>query len=72
MDAASLKNQTIVAVSGAEKLGTVNEILFETDPLRVAALKATDANGDFVVPFERVRRFGPDAVMVESADVRTT
>jgi sporulation protein YlmC with PRC-barrel domain len=72
MDAASLRNQAIIAVSGAERLGTVSEILFETQPLRVAALKASDDNGDFIVPIERVKRFGPDAVMVESPDVRAT
>jgi sporulation protein YlmC with PRC-barrel domain len=72
MDASKLRDQEIISVAGARRLGTVSEILFHTDPLRVAALKASDDSGDFVVPIERVKQFGHDAVMVETPDARAT
>lgn len=70
MDAGTLKDRPIVAVSGAARLGKVSEILFETDPLRVSAIKASGDEGEFIVPIDRVSRFGPDAVMVETAEVK--
>jgi uncharacterized protein YrrD len=70
MDAATLRDREIVSVSEATRLGKVREILFETRPLRVAALRASGEDGEFVVSLDRISRFGPDAVMVESDDVR--
>lgn len=69
MDPATLKNLAIVSVEGAARLGRVREVLFATDPLRVAALQAADKSGESIVPFDRVSSFGPDAVMVETPDV---
>jgi sporulation protein YlmC with PRC-barrel domain len=70
MDAATLKDRPIVSVSEAMRLGKVDEVLFVTDPLRVAALRASGDDSDFIVPIDRINRFGPDAVMVETPDVR--
>ena len=69
MDAKSLKNVAIVSVEGAARLGRVTEVLFETNPLRLAALRASDQSGESVLPFDRVSSFGSDAVMVETPDV---
>jgi uncharacterized protein YrrD len=70
MDAAELRDREIVSVAGANRLGKVREVLFETQPLRVAALKASGDEGEFIISLDRVSRFGPDAVMVESPNVR--
>jgi sporulation protein YlmC with PRC-barrel domain len=70
MDAASLRELEIISVAQANRLGKVSEVLFEIDPLRVAALRANGDEGEFVIPIERIRRFGPDAVMVENSSVR--
>lgn len=69
MDAKSLKNVAIVSVEGAARLGRVTEVLFETDPLRLAALRASDQSGESILPFDQVKSFGSDAVMVETPDV---
>lgn len=68
MDAKALKDVAVVSVEGAARLGRVKEVLFETDPLRVAGLRAADESGESVVPFDRVSSFGSDAVMVERPD----
>ena len=69
MDANSLNDVAVVSVTGAARLGRVTQVLFETDPLRVAGLKAAAASGEFILPFDQVSRFGSDAVMVETPDV---
>jgi uncharacterized protein YrrD len=70
MDAAALRGREIVSVQEAHKLGKVREVLFETQPLRVAALKASGDDGEFIIALGHISRFGPDAVMVESPSVR--
>lgn len=70
MDAATLKDMAIVSVTGATRLGTVNEVLFETEPLRVSALRGTSDEGEFTLSIDRISRFGPDAVMVENPEVK--
>jgi sporulation protein YlmC with PRC-barrel domain len=69
MDADSLNNVAVVSVVEAARLGRVTEVLFEIEPLRVAALKAAAASNEFFVPFEQVSNFGTDAVMVKTPDV---
>jgi sporulation protein YlmC with PRC-barrel domain len=69
MDAKTLNDVAVVSVSEAARLGRVTDVLFETEPLRAAALKASDGSSQFVVPLDQVSSFGTDAVMVESPDV---
>ncbi len=69
MDADSLNDVAIVSVTGAARLGRVSDVLFATDPLRIAALKATGEPNEVILPFDQVSNFGSDAVMVESPDV---
>lgn len=69
MDPLHLKDVAIVSVEGAARLGRIKDVLFETSPLRVAALLAGDDAGESIVRFDRVSSFGSDAVMVETADV---
>ncbi len=69
MEAQKLKGMTVVSISEASRLGLITDVLFETEPLRVAALRAVGEETEFVVPFELVRNLGADAVTVESSQV---
>jgi sporulation protein YlmC with PRC-barrel domain len=69
MDANKLKGMAIVSVAEAARLGAITDIVFEPSPLRVAALQVRGEGNDFVIPFDRVRRLGADAVTVDSIDV---
>lgn len=69
MDPKTLNGVAIVSVEGAARLGRVRDVLFATDPLRVAGLRAADESGESIIPFDRVSSFGSDAVMVETPDV---
>ena len=69
MQAEKLKGMAIVSISEASRLGVVTDVLFETGPLRVAALQAASDDTEFVIPFGLVRSLGSDAVTVESSQV---
>ncbi|HEX5504067.1 MAG TPA: PRC-barrel domain-containing protein [Thermomicrobiales bacterium] len=69
MDVASLKGIAVVSVKEGAKLGRVEDLLFDTRALKVAALRAKGDGQAFVVPFEQVKNIGADAVMVESSQV---
>jgi sporulation protein YlmC with PRC-barrel domain len=69
MDAAKLRTMAIVSVTEGSKLGYVDDVLFDAPALRVAALRARGDGQEFVVPFDRVRSVGADAVTVESSAV---
>jgi sporulation protein YlmC with PRC-barrel domain len=69
MDTNRLKGMAIVSVAQAARLGTITDILFEREPLRVAALQVRGEGVDFVIPFEQIRTLGTDAVTVDSSEV---
>ncbi|HVL54294.1 MAG TPA: PRC-barrel domain-containing protein [Vitreimonas sp.] len=69
MNVDRLKGMTIVSIGDAERLGSISDVLFATDPLRVAALEASAGDSRFVVPFDQVRKLGTDAVTVDSRQV---
>ncbi len=69
MDADSLNDVAVVSVAEAARLGRVTDVLFEVEPLRVAALKAVAGSNEFFIPFDQVSNFGSDAVMVKTPDV---
>jgi len=69
MDADRLKDVAVVSVAGAARLGRVTDVLFESEPLRVAALKAAAGSNEFFIPLDQISNFGSDAVMVKTPDV---
>jgi sporulation protein YlmC with PRC-barrel domain len=69
MDADSLNGMAVVSIAEATRLGTITDVVFDAQPLRVAALQAAGKDTAFVIPFDQVRTVGPDAVMVESSQV---
>ena len=69
MEADKLKGMPIVSLADGAKLGRIDEVLFETRPLRVAALRAAADGQGFVIPFGQLTHVGADAVTVESSQV---
>jgi sporulation protein YlmC with PRC-barrel domain len=59
----------IVSLADGAKLGRIDEVLFETQPLRVAALRAAGDGQGFVIPFAQLTHIGADAVTVESGQM---
>src|ERR1051326_7141862 len=67
MKASQLKNKAVVSMADGVQIGRVEDVLFDTAALRVAALVLTTSGGRSVLPFAAVRSLGADAVTVESA-----
>src|SRR5215210_3750251 len=72
MEADTLKGMPIVSLADGAKLGRIEEVLFDTRPLRAAALRAAGDGQGFVIPFEQLKNIGADAVTVESGQVTQT
>ena len=67
MKASELKNKAVVSMADGVQIGRVEDVLFDTAALRMAALALTTTGGRSVLPFASVRSLGADAVTVESA-----
>ena len=68
MDAGKLQGLSVVSIVEAARLGPITDIVFDTDPLRVAALRGGTESNAFIVPFEQVRKVGKDAVTVHTSE----
>src|SRR6185437_5992837 len=64
MNVETLKNLPVVSLESGAKLGVVDDLLFATDPLRIAALRMTTDGQFTVLPWNVVTTIGPDALMV--------
>jgi uncharacterized protein YrrD len=65
-----LTGMAVVALDEADRLGTISNVLFRTEPLRVAGLRIEDRDqSSMVLPFDAVRSVGDDAVTVERRDL---
>src|SRR5947209_18377056 len=67
MKASELKNKAVVSMADGVQIGRVEDVLFDTAALRVAALALSTTGGRSVLPFAAVRSLGADVVTVESA-----
>jgi sporulation protein YlmC with PRC-barrel domain len=67
MKASELKGRAVVSMADGVQIGRVDDVLFDTTALRVAALVLTTTGGRSILPFAAVRSLGTDAVTVESA-----
>jgi sporulation protein YlmC with PRC-barrel domain len=67
MKASALKGKAVVGMVDGVQIGRVEEVLFDTAALKVAALALTTSGGRSILPFAAVRSLGADAVTVESA-----
>jgi sporulation protein YlmC with PRC-barrel domain len=72
MDVKSLKGIAVVSIEQGEKVGVVDNVLFDLDPKRVIAFKLIKPgllrSGNFILPMEDVESVGPDAVMIRNRD----
>jgi sporulation protein YlmC with PRC-barrel domain len=62
-----LKGIAVVSMEEGSRLGRVEESLFDPATLRLAAFRVKGNSGEFIVPLEKVRNVGADAVMVENS-----
>jgi sporulation protein YlmC with PRC-barrel domain len=69
MKAQAIKDMPVVSMDDGTKIGNVQELLFDTGKLRLAALRLTAAGGKSLLPFEAVRSFGNDVITVENVSV---
>lgn len=72
MDVKSLKGIAVVSIEQGEKVGMVDNVLFDLDPKRVIAFKLIKPgllrSGGFILPMGDVESIGPDAVMIRNRD----
>jgi uncharacterized protein YrrD len=66
MKARALKDIPVVSMADGARVGNVQEVLFDTAALRIAALLLKTPNGQSILPFAAVGSIGGDAVMVAS------
>lgn len=69
MDANTLKGLAIVSMAEGTKLGQVEDVLFNSQLVQVAALLISGGGQTFVIPFEKIAHIGPDAVTVGDSQV---
>jgi sporulation protein YlmC with PRC-barrel domain len=67
MKASALKGKAVVSMADGVQIGRIEDVLFDTVALRVAALALATSGGRSILPFSSVRSLGADAVTVESA-----
>lgn len=63
MNADTLRGMAVVAVSEAERLGRVADVLFEIEPLRVSALLLQHDGAERILGYDAVTSLGPDAIV---------
>lgn len=72
MDVKSLKGIAIVSIEQGEKVGTVDNVLFNLEGKRVVAFKMIKPgllrSGGIVLLMEDVESIGPDAVMIRNRE----
>ena len=68
MDANLLKHRMVVRMDGGSSLGRVEDVLFDTDQLRVAALVLRHDGAQSILPFGAVQHIGAEAITVADVD----
>jgi len=66
MDAHQLKGLAVITLAEAERVGRVEDVVFETSPLRAAGLRLRTETGDRLVAFSDIRSIGADAIITEN------
>jgi sporulation protein YlmC with PRC-barrel domain len=67
MKASALKGMAVISMADGVQIGRVEDVVFDTTNLRVAALVLATSGGQSSLPFTSVHRIGTDAVTVETA-----
>src|SRR5687768_5193836 len=66
MKASDLKGMPVLSMNEGARVGHVKDLLLDTTALRVAMLLLSTPDGESLVPFDKVRSLGSDAVTIES------
>ena len=72
MNTDNLKGMAVVSLAEGAKLGQVNAPLFDPATLQLRAFQVKGDGQTFIVPLDRVRTIGTDAVTVESSQATQT
>ncbi len=72
MKATDLRHKAVVTIQNAERVGTVKDVLVDTEAQRIAALQVEGAarTEPETIPIDRVRSIGKDAIMLEEAEAK--
>ncbi len=67
-----LIGRQVVSIAEGERLGVVKDVLFDPTARTVVAFALGGESGESILAFGKVRRIGPDAVMVDQkADLQS-
>jgi sporulation protein YlmC with PRC-barrel domain len=66
MKASTVKGMPVLSLTEGARVGNVKDVLLDTAALRVTMLLLSTSDGESMVPFEKVRSIGSDAVTIES------
>ena len=66
MKAQAIKDMPVVSMADGTKIGNVQELMFDTGQLRLAALLLSAGGSKALLPFAAVRSFGNDVITVEN------
>lgn len=69
MNPQTLRGMAVVDLSGAERLGRVADVLFETDPLKLSGFVLRDGTSERVLDFGNISEIGPDAIVTREQPV---
>lgn len=72
MDANVLKHRLAVSMDGGMSLGSVEDVLFDTAQLRIAALVIRRDGAKSILPFESVQHIGAQELIVTSVHLADT
>ncbi|MBI3968390.1 MAG: PRC-barrel domain-containing protein [Chloroflexi bacterium] len=69
MKANEIKGLAVVSIADGAKLGHVDELYFDTQDMRLAAVRVANNEQQAILPFDQIRSVGKDAVTVPSNEV---
>src|SRR5947209_17790997 len=69
MKLSSLKGMPVVSITGGEKVGTIYDVLIDTERLKATALRLGGHSGLGVVQLSNLSNVGPDVITIENADL---
>lgn len=67
MNGSEIKGKAVVSIHEGSKLGQIDEILVNVERMRVTALHMKSKGDAVIIPFDKVRTVGSDAVTVQDA-----
>jgi len=63
----TLEGRQIISIAEGTKLGTVRDALIDPATQMVSAFVLGGDRGEIVLPFAKIAKIGPDAIMIEQA-----